>query len=130
MANEHDSRGGRHDGAARRVSPPLSSRQRRVDPEQGFAVCLVNLPTVTAPRSLSFYGAVPPIGLAYLAAATRETRHSVAVVDATGEALDRHGRFATGVGEIVVTGLEIPAIVQRIGPKCDVVGISCMFLHQ
>ncbi|MGB1013253.1 MAG: cobalamin-dependent protein, partial [Nannocystaceae bacterium] len=93
-------------------------------------VCLINLPTVTAPRSLSYYGAMPPLGLAYLAAATREAGHDVSVIDATGEAPDQFGPRSTPVGEVLVQGLSIAQIVARIDPSCEVVGLSNMFLHQ
>ncbi|MEZ4454393.1 MAG: radical SAM protein [Nannocystaceae bacterium] len=87
-------------------------------------------PTITAPRSLSYYGAMPPLGVAYLAAAAREAGHEVEVVDASGEALDRTWPWPSEVGELVVQGLEIPAIVARIDPAVEVVGVSHMFLHQ
>ena len=73
---------------------------------------------------------VPPLGLAYLAAATREAGHDVVVLDATGEALDRFQPRATPVGDVLVQGLTIPEIVARVDPACEVVGVSNMFLHQ
>ena len=43
-----------------------------VEARAGLRVCLVRPPVITAPRSLSYYGAVPDLGLAYVAAALRE----------------------------------------------------------
>lgn len=92
-------------------------------------VALVAPPTITAPKTLSFYGAVPPLGLAYVAAAAEQAGHKVEVVDATGEGLERLRPWSTGVGEMVLQGLDTPEILERFeGP--EVLGISHLFLHQ
>jgi len=91
---------------------------------------LIHPPTITAPRSLSYYGAMPPLGLAYIAAVTRETGHRVDVIDGTGEALGQRWSWPSTIGELVVEGLELSAIVQRVDPEAAVIGISHMFLHQ
>jgi anaerobic magnesium-protoporphyrin IX monomethyl ester cyclase len=93
-------------------------------------VTLINLPTITARLSLSYYGAVPPLGLAYIAAAARAQGHQVHVIDATGEALDSVLVRHTEVGALAVQGLSIPQIVGRLDRGTEVVGIAHMFLHQ
>lgn len=98
--------------------------------EHSLSVALVNPPTITAPASLSYYGAVPPLGLAYVAAAAREAGHAVTLIDATGEALERRRPWSTGVGEMVLQGLDTDEILARVPPGTDVVGVSHMFLHQ
>lgn len=95
-----------------------------------LAVSLIHPPTITAPASLSYYGAIPPLGLAYIAGATRAAGHRVQVIDATGEAPEHYVRRSTPVGDVVVQGLPIEAIIGRLTPDCQVVGVSHMFLHQ
>lgn len=97
---------------------------------QARRVALIHLPTITAPRSFSYYGAVPPLGLAYVAAALREAGHTVQVVDATGSGLDTELIRHTAAGPLSVRGLTIPQIVGAIDPQTEVIGISHMFLHQ
>ncbi|MCB9702838.1 MAG: B12-binding domain-containing radical SAM protein [Myxococcales bacterium] len=73
---------------------------------------------------------MPPLGIAYLAAAAREAGHEVRIVDASGEALDHTWPWPSAVGELRVQGLGLAAIVARIDPEVEVVGVSHMFLHQ
>jgi anaerobic magnesium-protoporphyrin IX monomethyl ester cyclase len=110
--------------------PPEHIRLRRVRDRRPTAVTLVNLPTITAPRSFSYFGAVPPLGLAYIGAALREAGHAVQVVDATGAGLDTTITRHTQAGPLHVTGLTIPQIVGAVDPNAEVIGISHMFLHQ
>jgi anaerobic magnesium-protoporphyrin IX monomethyl ester cyclase len=93
-------------------------------------VALINLPTITAPRSFSYYGAVPPLGLAYVAAVTREAGHVVQVVDGTGRALDTTITRPSPAGPLQVMGSTIAEIVEAVDPRTEVIGISHMFLHQ
>lgn len=93
-------------------------------------VVLVRPPTLTAPRSLSYYGTVLPLGLAYVAAAVRQAGHRVRIVDAPGLAPDLRGRMSTDVGELVRHGLPAPAIVDAVGSGADVIGIGHTFLHE
>lgn len=115
-------------GSARRTrlggsgAVPRASRPLRV--------CLVRPPVVTAPRTLSYYGAVPPLGLAYVAAAAREAGHVVHVVDGAGEALDRIEHRRTPVGTLAWQGLSIDAIAARVPDGVDAIGIGLTFLHE
>ncbi len=93
-------------------------------------MALIHLPTITAPRSFSYYGAVPPLGLAYLAATLREAEHHVQIIDATGSGLDTTITRHTAAGPLDVTGLTIPQIVGAVAPETELIGISHMFLHQ
>lgn len=93
-------------------------------------VCLVRPPVVTAPLSLSYYGAVPDLGLAYVAAAARAAGHDVTVIDAPGAALDRSRPLDTAVGRLAVQGLSVEEIVARVPEDVEVVGFGHMFLHE
>jgi anaerobic magnesium-protoporphyrin IX monomethyl ester cyclase len=110
---------------------PVIERRRAA----ALRVALVHLPTITAPRSLSYYGAIPPLGLAYLAGAllAASAEHlplDLNVVDGTGEALDAYHPYSTGAGDVLIQGLTLAQIVARIDPAVDVIGVSLMFLHQ
>lgn len=107
-------------------------REPRADatPTGAVSLCLVRPPVVTAPWSLSYYGAVPPLGLAYVAAAARQAGHRVQVIDAPGEALEHGWPLHTAAGVLRAHGLEPAAIVARIAPGTQVIGVSNMFLHE
>lgn len=105
-------------------------RLRRPKDARPTRVTLIHPPTITAPRSFSYYGAVPPLGVAYLAAVLREAGHTVQVVDATGEGLDTTLTRHTAAGPLDVTGLTIPQIVGAVDPEAEVIGVTHMFLHQ
>lgn len=93
-------------------------------------ICLVKPPTLTAPRSLSYFGSVPSLGLAYVAAALRASGHRVTVIDAPGAAWRSTWTFPTAVGPLVAHGLRPAEIVARLPPDVDVVGVTHMFLHE
>lgn len=93
-------------------------------------ICLIKPPTLTAPRSLSYFGSVPSLGLAYVAAALRASGHRVTVIDAPGEAWRSTWTFPTAVGPLVAHGLRPAEIVARLPPDVDVVGVTHMFLHE
>lgn len=91
-------------------------------------ICLVHPPTLT---SADAYGldVVPPLGLAYVAAALNSAGHIVSVVDGIGEALQRYGRDDK-YPDLLVHGLSVVEVVERIDPMADVIGISSMFSNQ
>lgn len=93
-------------------------------------VVLIRPPIVVFPRSLSSYGPVPPIGLAYIAAVLRAQGHEVQVIDASGEAIDRWADFETPVGTLRRVGLGPDEVAARIGDDVGMVGITHMFLHE
>ena len=93
-------------------------------------ICLVKPPTLTAPRSLSYFGSVPSLGLAYVAAALRAAGHRVTVIDAPGEAWRSTWTFPTDIGPLVAQGLRPAEIVARLPADVDVVGVTHMFLHE
>lgn len=93
-------------------------------------VCLIRPPVLTAPASLSYYGAVPDLGLAYVAAAVRAAGHDVQVIDGPGAAPTRRRRVDTEVGTLVAHGLSPREIAERIDPRAEVIGFAHMFLHE
>jgi radical SAM superfamily enzyme YgiQ (UPF0313 family) len=107
------------------VQPAMASRARLGPAGRALAVSLVRCPTVT---NVGAFGqdAVPPLGLAYVAAALREAGHDVTAVDAVGEGLDHYTRL-DWTPYTLIHGLSEAEIVARINPKAEMIGISCMF---
>jgi radical SAM superfamily enzyme YgiQ (UPF0313 family) len=91
-------------------------------------ICLIQPSTLT---SADAYGldVVPPLGLAYIASSLKTAGHHVTFVDGVGEALERYGRAEKYEG-LLVHGLSIPEVVERIDPEAHVVGVSSMFSNQ
>src|SRR5512135_3505308 len=88
---------------------------------------LVRPPSVVARFALTLNG-TPPLSVAYLAGSLTAAGHEVQIIDAVGEAL---GTMHPGYRpDIVINGLSVPEIVQRIRPDSQLVGISCLFSHE
>lgn len=91
----------------------------------GLRVCLVRLPTLTSASAVG-QDAVPPLGLAYVAAAARAAGHAVSAVDAVGEAVHQYSRVRWDAGALL-HGLRVEEVVARVDPAAEVIGVSCMF---
>src|SRR2546422_4428965 len=88
---------------------------------------LIRPPSVVGRFALTL-NATPPLSVAYLAGSLTAAGHEVQVIDAVGEALwAMHPGYRP---DIVVNGLSIPEIVDRIRPDTEFVGISCLFSHE
>lgn len=90
-------------------------------------VALIRPPSVVTRFALTL-SQTPPLSVAYLAGSLVEGGHSVSVIDAVGEALDR-----TWPGyrpDIQCNGLAPADIVARIPEETDLVGVSCMFSNE
>jgi len=96
----------------------------------GVRVTLIRPNVIIFPQSLSFYGPVPPVGLAYVAAVLRDAGHDVDVIDSVGEALDQFEDFDSPVGRLRRIGLSPDEVVARIDPETQVLGVTNMFLHE
>ena len=93
-------------------------------------ILLIRPPILQLRSNLSAYGAILPIGLAYIAAILKERGHDVGVVDAAGEALDRFTEVPSPLGTLTRQGLSPDEVLSRIPEDAEVVGISHMFLHE
>ncbi len=87
-------------------------------------VCLIEPPKFVSLTNFVSTISMPPIGLAYIAAAIREEGHDVIVVDAPGSAPRDYHTFK---GEIRVRGLTQKQIIERIPSDVQVIGLGCMF---
>lgn len=106
------------------VDQPAPPNEGAGGPANPARVVLVRCPQLMAKWVSAGY-ALPPIGLAYVAASLRSAGHDVRVIDAIGEAIDQlHPADAEGV--ILRRGLTDGEIIERIG-RADVIGFSLMF---
>jgi anaerobic magnesium-protoporphyrin IX monomethyl ester cyclase len=87
-------------------------------------VCLIEPPKFVSLTNFVSTIIMPPIGLAYIAAAIREENHDVAIVDASGSAPRNYQIFKD---EIRVRGLTQEQIIERIPSDVQVIGLGCMF---
>ncbi len=94
-----------------------------------FKVCLINPPAILPVNSLSSHGAVPPLGLAYIAAFIRKAGYSVSVVDAVGAGVNDYKDFDKELG-LVSQGLSFEQICRLIPNDTQIVGITHTFLHE
>ena len=85
---------------------------------------LIRCPQTMA-KFVSAAYAMPPIGLAYVAASLREAGHEVSIIDTTGEALDRFTPI-DDEGILLRRGLSDDEILSRIG-ESDLIGFGLMF---
>src|SRR5262249_13420552 len=93
-------------------------------------VTLIRPPILQIPVSFSSFGAIPPIGLAYVAAVLRDAGHRITVIDAPGEALERFISVPSPAGTLQLNGLTPEEIVDRLDRDTEIVGITHMFLHE
>ncbi|HWB63654.1 MAG TPA: radical SAM protein [Chitinophagales bacterium] len=82
-----------------------------------------------AAKSLSFHASVPSLGLAYIAGAIKAAGYNVYSIDAVGEDVQNYRIYKKNT-KLLLHGLNVAEIVQRIKPGTDVVGINNIFLHE
>jgi len=99
-------------------------------PKRAAKIALVRPPVIQMRKSLSSYGAIPPIGLAYVAAVFRNAGHRLQIIDAPGEAIGTFHEIESPIGPLSLNGLNPSEIVQRLDPDTEILGITHMFLHE
>lgn len=88
---------------------------------------LIRTPSVVGRFALTL-NRTPPLSVAYLAGSLTAAGHEAQVIDGVGEAVGSlHPGFRP---DIVINGLSIAEIVDRIRPDTDFIGISCLFSHE
>lgn len=88
-------------------------------------VALIHPPTIAAVSTFA-QETVPPLGLAYVAAAVRAAGHDVHVIDSVGLGLEQHALYPA-IPRSVLTGLSFGDIAARVPCETGVIGVSCMF---
>jgi radical SAM superfamily enzyme YgiQ (UPF0313 family) len=86
-------------------------------------ICLIEPPKFVSLTNFVSTISMPPIGLAYIAAAVRSANHQVVVVDGPGSAPRNYFPFQG----VTVRGLPNAEIISRIPKDADVIGFGCMF---
>ena len=72
--------------------------------------------------------AVPPLGLAYLAATLSEAGHDVTVVDGVGE--DPSRLTPLDDPRLLRRGLDVDEVAALVPEDSEVIGVSCMFSQE
>ena len=88
---------------------------------------LIRPPSIVGRYALTLNG-TPPLSVAYLAGSLTAAGHEVQVIDAVGEAL--HAMHPGYRADILINGLSVSQIVDRVRPDSQLVGISCLFSHE
>ena len=86
-------------------------------------VCLIEPSKFVSLTNFVSTISMPPIGLAYIAAALRDAGHEVTVVDGPGSAPRNFFQFK----DVRVRGLPKEDIVKRIPEDSEVIALGCMF---
>ena len=86
-------------------------------------VCLIEPSKFVSLTNFVSTISMPPIGLAYIAAALREAGHDVTVVDGPGSAPRNFFQFKG----VRVRGLTKEDIIERIPKDSEVIALGCMF---
>lgn len=92
-------------------------------------VTLVRPPMVVV-RLIQSRSTCPPIGVAYLASSLQKAGHKVDVIDAVAESIFQILPFDGGPEygrRNFFHGLTLDETVDRINPRSDYIGVSCMF---
>lgn len=97
---------------------------------RSLRVALVRPPILQLKQNLSAYGAILPIGLAYVAAVLRDAGYPLQVIDGPGEGIAQHDEIESPIGMLRRSGLTPEQIVARLDPDVNVIGITHMFLHE
>ncbi len=87
-------------------------------------VCLIEPPKFVSLTNFVSTISMPPIGLAYIASAVRESGHEVSIVDGPGSAPRNYYNFRN---QVRVRGLTQEEIISRIPLDARVIGLGCMF---
>jgi radical SAM superfamily enzyme YgiQ (UPF0313 family) len=100
----------------------MSSSRNSAGP--GAIVTLLRSPALTKAYALSSL-ITPPLGLAYLAGTLKGNGIETRIVDGVGEDPDKLVPLGFAPGYSV--GLDQNEMVERIDPRSDIIGMSCMF---
>lgn len=87
-------------------------------------VTLLRPPSVIGRWALTL-NVTPPLSLAYVAGALAAAGHEPRIVDGVGEAVARI--WAGYHPDVLVNGLTVAQLVERVDPRSGLIGISCMF---
>lgn len=98
--------------------------ETKLQAQRSLTIVLVRPASVMPLTALNGGIEIPPIGLAYLAAALAKAGHRVRVIDSFGEEPSQLISHADGYK---TQGLTAEQVVERIPRDVDLVGVTCMF---
>ena len=93
-----------------------------------FPITLINHQGLKTATGLQLQTPSPSIGLAYLGAYLKKHGYSYKAIDACGEALDQI-RPHPSRPNVMVQGLSIQEVVDRVPADTRIVGMTCLFSH-
>lgn len=91
-------------------------------------VTLIRPPVLLPIGSVTAHQGVPPLGLAYLGATLRKHGHKVNYIDSFGEKINSFSE--SSIKGVLVNGLTISEIIERVPISTKMIGISCMFSNE
>ena len=91
-------------------------------------ITLINHQGLKVVKGIQLQSPSPPIGLAYIGGYLRHKGLSYTGIDACGEALDQVYPYQ-GMNDILVQGLTIPQVIERIPSDTKIFGFTCLFSH-
>ena len=89
-------------------------------------VTLIDPPRFTFPLNHASNVAIPPLGIAYVAASIESKGNNVHVIDSIGSALTNYSKF----GPVYLRGLEFNDIIKQIDSETDIIALGNMFSCQ
>ena len=89
-------------------------------------VTLIDPPRFTFPLNHASNVAIPPLGIAYVAASIESKGYNVHVIDSIGSALTNYSKF----GPVYLRGLEFNDIIKQIDSETDIIALGNMFSCQ
>lgn len=89
-------------------------------------ITLIEPPRYYSPTSPISTVVIPPLGLAYIAAALEKEGHEVVVIDALAQGMSTYTPFRS----VYLRGLSIEKICEQIPKDTRMIGVSCMFSAQ
>ncbi len=91
-------------------------------------ITLINHQGLKIVKGIQIQTPAPPLGLAYIGAFLKQNGYPYAAIDACGEALDQILPYKEN-GQIMIQGLTIPRILEKIPRDSEVIGLSCSYSH-
>ena len=91
-------------------------------------IVLINHQGIKLTSGIQIQTPSPPIGLAYIGAYIKEHGYNYLAIDSCGEALDQVTPLKHD-NDLLIQGLTIRQIIEKIPNNVDVVGLTSLFSH-
>ncbi len=92
-------------------------------------ILFIRTPTIIPRGLVAGYRGIPPLGLAYVMAVTKQAGyHNLSCIDSQAIEIDRFTPL--GFDNLVYNGLTPDEVIERISSNVDIIAISCMFSNE